>query len=434
MNLSPTATDKTMMRHSADSLPATFTSWMLIPLLLSLLFCTSHPLHAQETVKTSHTYTYGQTATFSFSLSAGTDATEATLFINVNSESTTHHTVPLANNQSQYQWDLRTSPLPPYARVEYWWKFKDAQGDEQSTEPVPFSYIDNRYTWQHESRGAITLNWVSGETALMLNALDIATTALADIQDLLDNHATTHVDIYIYPSVPDLHSALRLTGRNWVGGQAYPELGVILLAIPPSQQAILQMKRDIPHELTHKVIYDIAGPLGHETLPVWLVEGLASHFEQSPTTDYALALEKASETNQFIPFETLCYPFSDNRAQAILSYAQSQDFISYLQKTYGWSQIRALIDTYANGLDCSIGVQRVLGSDLPSLEREWRAWYIHNQQTPTPVPSRWAVIGIIITDLAPWLLLIGIICLPGLLFFVQHQVAQHKVARNITSA
>jgi len=399
--------------------------WLvLIAMFLSLCLCPTDALHAQETVKTSHDYTYGQTATFALSLSAGTNANAATLFININHKNTTHHTVPLENNHSQYQWDLRAAPLPPYARIEYWWKFKDAQGEEQSIEGIPFSYIDNRYIWQNATRGGITLNWVSGETALMLKALDIAATALADIQGILDDHTSTDIDIYIYPSMPDLHSALRLTGRNWVGGQAYPELGVILLAIPPSKEASLQMKRDIPHELTHKVIYDIAGPLGHDTLPVWLVEGLASHFEQSPTTDYALALEKAAETNQFLSFKTLCYPFSENRAQAILSYAQSQSFISYLQKTYGWSQIRALIDAYANGLDCSVGVQRVLSKDLITLEREWRVWYTHNQQTPTSSPTQWASIGIIINDLAPWLLLIGIICLPALLFLIQNQIAR----------
>lgn len=395
-------------------------------LLLFLILCPTR-LHAQETIKISHDYDFGQIATFSLSLStSSTNATEATLFVNINNERTTHYIVPLADNQSQYQWDLRTSPIPPYAQVSYWWQFENTQGEKQTTTPIPFSYIDNRYTWQELTRDSITLKWVSGETALMLNALDIATTALTDIELTLQSPTTTKIDIYIYPSLSDLRSALRLTGRTWVGGRAYPELGVVLLAIPPGKESIVQMKRDIPHELAHKVVYDRVGPLGHATLPIWLIEGLASHFEQSPTSEYAIALEKAAADKQFLTFETLCYPFSDDRTIAILSYAQSQSFISYLQKTYGWSTLRTLIDTYANGLDCSVGVQQVIGNDLTTIEREWHVWYSNKEQTPTAHAEQWATIGLILNELAPWLLLIVAICLPGILFLAQSKIRQHK--------
>ena len=116
------------------------------------------------------------------------------------------------------------------------------------------------------------------------------------------------VTFYIYPSLPDLQSALRLTGYEWVGGQAYPEIGVVLLAISPSSEAILKMKRDIPHELTHKVLYDLTGPQGYAAQPVWFVEGLASTFEHSPDPAYALALQRAPQ-DRSCSETTLCHPF-----------------------------------------------------------------------------------------------------------------------------
>ena len=37
--------------------------------------------------------------------------------------------------------------------------------------------------------------------------------------------------IFIYPSEQDLQGALNLSGYDWAGGQARPELGVILIGV-----------------------------------------------------------------------------------------------------------------------------------------------------------------------------------------------------------
>lgn len=388
--------------------------------LLLLLLCLAASARAQETVKTGHDFTFGQTAVFSLSLSPGADVTEATLFVTVNQENTRVYPVALENNQGQYQRDLREEPFPPYAQIAYRWQFTNAQGDAQTTDETRFLYDDNRFRWQTLEKDGVTLNWVSGETSLMVNGLDIALNAIAEIEQTLLAPHPEHVILYIYPSLPDLQSALRLAGRDWVGGRAYPELGVVLLAIPPGSEAVIQMKRDIPHEVAHKILYDLVGPQGHETLPVWLIEGLASHFEQYPDASYALALDKAVQSDALIPFEKLCYPFPADWDQAILSYAQSQSMVGYLQRTYGWSQLRALIQAYADGLGCSVGVQRVLGADMTALDREWRVWLNAKGQTPTQ--PAWDAALLILNDLAPWLILAGAVGLPGVILLVESRL------------
>ncbi|HNT75597.1 MAG TPA: peptidase MA family metallohydrolase [Anaerolineae bacterium] len=389
-------------------------------LFLLLLCCVTLAAQAQETAKATHTFTFGQTATFSLALSPGAAVTEATLFVTVNRENTRLYPVTLENNQGQYQRDLRTEPFPPYARITYRWQFINAQGVEETTNETHFLYDDNRFRWQPLEKDGVTLNWVSGDKALMVNALDIALNAIANIEQTLLAPHPESITLYIYPSLPDLQSALRLSGRDWVGGRAYPELGVVLLAIPPGDGAVIQMKRDIPHEIAHQILYDLVGPQGYETLPVWLNEGLVSHFEQYPDAAYALALEKATQSATLIPFEKLCYPFSADREQAILSYAQSQSMVSYIQQTYGWSKVRTLVQAYADGLGCNVGVQRVLDTDMTTLDREWRLWLSTKGQTPAQ--PAWDEVLLILGDLAPWLLLIGGVCLPSVVLFVEHRL------------
>ena len=251
----------------------------------------------------------------------------------------------------------------------------------------------------------------------MIEALDLARTSLESITDFLQSPPLETVEIYIYPSLPDLQMALRLTRQEWVGGQARPDVGVVLLAIPNSEETIIQMQQYIPHELTHLILYKKMGPQGYAYLPTWLNEGLASHFEQRPEAAYAVALEKARNEGDLIPLSILSSPFySMPTEKIILAYAESQSVTAYLQQTYGWSAIRALLDAYTDGLDYSQGVEKALNTTLAKLERDWQVWLEQGttpeQQTPSP---NWTASRIAIREMAPWVFLSLLTILPGLL-------------------
>ncbi len=384
---------------------------LLGPMLLTLALS---PVYAQADVAVAHTYTFGQSAAFNLTLPPESASDAATLYLKIGTYTQAYQT-SIVQGKGQYERDLREQPFPPFTHISYWWEYKDAQGNAHSTERPRFLYEDNRFLWQTLQDDAITLHWVSGDTSLMLNALDIAQSSITEIQATLNAPSTGAVTLYIYPSLPDLQSALRLTGREWVGGQAYPEIGVVLLAISPSAEATLKMKRDIPHELTHKVLYDLTGPQGYAALPVWLVEGLASAFERSPDPAYTLSLQQAVKDGKLIPLETLSYPFPAEYDRALLAYAQSQSFVQYLRQTYGWSQMHELIHTYADGVDYATGAKQVLGSDLTALERGWRVWMEQDRQSGSAVSATWSAALVVVKDLAPWLVLIGFLFLPGLI-------------------
>lgn len=383
--------------------------------LVALALIVTAPAVAQREVTTGHHYTFGQAATFFITLPAASTAAEATIYLEIDKR-TQAYTVPLDEGHGQYLRDLRVNPMPPFAAVTYWWQYNDATGKEQHIAGDTFLYEDNRFDWKAQRDGGIEVKWVSGDRSVMIRAIDIAKETALRIQGTLDTAPLDAVTIYIYPSLPDLQSALRLTGREWVGGQAYPEYGVVLVTMPPSDEAILKMQRDIPHELTHKMLYDLTTPQNYANIPAWLNEGLATYYESLPDPAFELSLKQATDAGRLIPMETLCHPFTGEYEDILLAYAQSQSFLRYLQQTYGWTKLRELVDSYAIGLDCVTGSEDALDANLSQLDRDWRAWLAREADvTDTPITTE--ALAAMVHDLAPWLLLLGILFLPGVAFW-----------------
>jgi hypothetical protein len=163
-----------------------------------------------------------------------------------------------------------------------------------------------------------------------------------------------------------------LTGRDWVGGQARPELGAVVIAVPPEQGYASRMKRYLPHEITHLLVYQLVTPIGYRYVPEWLDEGLATANERLPTPEYALALEEARKAGQLLSVEELCIPFSPDPRTAMLSYAQSASVVQFIRQRYGADGIRKLLSAYANGASCTSGVEEALEISLDKLESDWR--------------------------------------------------------------
>ncbi len=372
--------------------------------------------HAQREIgaRIEHTYTFGNSATFSLVPADGVQISAPTLYLRTQGGQTESYTTTVTSPNITIERDLETVPFPPFSEISYWWTYTSAEGKLIETERHSFSYADNRYAWQTATHAGIGLHWVDGQRSQMLRALGVAEDALARIRDALQAPGPTEVDIYVYPSEEDLASAMKLTGIPWAGAVTYPETAVVLVAIPASQEGLLVMDRDIPHELTHYVLFNLLGAQGYATLPTWLDEGLATHFEGSPDPGYALALERARVDGTLIPLGELCAPFPEDSRRAYLAYAQSQSLVSYLRQQYGYSKIRDLLWAYADGMACSTGVQHALSIDLFQLERTWRRWLDQQSASPSPTSPQGRTQQLL-RDTAPWLLVLGALVLPLLI-------------------
>ncbi|HHS96809.1 MAG TPA: hypothetical protein ENK08_02765 [Chloroflexi bacterium] len=322
-------------------------------------------------------YTFGQQATFE--LEASAPATITAVYLYVQPEGTERvdvHPVPIDPGptvRARYVHDLHLSPFPPFGRVSWWWEIRDSEGHSLLTDPILLSYVDNRFSWHTVTSEPIQVHVTVDDPVFAQAALDAARNSLTSITQQLEVPPPERIDIYVYPSQEEIRAALEMAGREWVGGEARPELGVVLVAIPNSPIAMLQMERDIPHELTHLLVYQAVGPEGYRFVPAWLDEGLATANELSPDPLLEATLEEARSQGRLIPLHELCAPFPADPDTALLSYAESASLVQYVQRRYGNEGIRALLNAYADGAGCEGGILQALGISLRQLELAWHA-------------------------------------------------------------
>jgi hypothetical protein len=303
-----------------------------------------------------------------------------------------------------HTYDLQGRYIKPFSRIEYWWTLSDAAGHRLTTEIQAFSYDDSRFPWQSLVGERITVYWYQGSEAFGQAAMDVAVGAVPRISADLGVGAPQPIRAFLYANLSDLEGALPPTGREWVGGQAYPELGTFVAAIAPDGKSLSTMKRVIPHEITHLLLYQAAGgELGQ--VPYWLTEGLATLSQELPDPEAAIVLETALSQDSLVPLETLCGPFPLDAGEARLSYAQSASVVGFIRDHYGRQGLARLIAAYADGASCRGGVERALGVSFEGLETQWRA--------SLQPRNKWLVF---LEKAGPWLGLWGGSCLMTLLF------------------
>jgi hypothetical protein len=367
----------------------------------------THSAEAQtglELTTQEHSYSFGQHIRFTAELASATPITKVTLlFAEADDLRIFSADLPIPGNRTElqvtYTLDLKEYPLRPYARVEYWWQAESRDGARLETERVSFVYADNRYNWLHVAEDGIAVYYAADEPTLGHTALRVAKEGLARMADLLPAPLTEPISIYIYPTAEELRSALRLAGREWIGGHADPDWSVILVSANGSPTSLLALQSTIPHEMAHLIVYHAAGGK-HNQVPVWLHEGLAVRNEPRPDPTFGVALEEALRNGALVPLESLCASFPAEEGAAVQAYAQSASVVRYLQNQFGNQQLKALLGAYGDGADCDGGVQRVLGLSLSQLEAAWLA-DLRGESKPANAA------GIDAEGVLPWVGLIG---------------------------
>ncbi|MCX6054802.1 MAG: peptidase MA family metallohydrolase [Chloroflexi bacterium] len=267
-------------------------------------------------------------------------------------------------------YDLALDPLIPFARIYYWFEVEKVAGSTSTSPSFWFDYVDNRFSWKSNTTNLFQISWVSGDSSYGQQLQDIAREGLIKATQILPIAPSLPIRIYVYPDVESLMQGLQNPPQAWTAGHTSPEIGVILVSNGNQTQDLLEIERQIPHELMHILEYQITGDQIKNS-PEWLNEGLASYSELYPDPDQERILNEAFSQKTLLSFESLCSGFSQDAKTASISYAQSSAFIKYIYGKYGAEVFPKLLENSRSGLTCSNAVQAVFQIPLAQLQKDW---------------------------------------------------------------
>ncbi|MBM3144106.1 MAG: hypothetical protein FJ010_03870 [Chloroflexi bacterium] len=391
--------------------------------LLSIGICLGISNHARgqteiQVAEPRVTYTFGSTLTIETEIISTIPIQKITLLLQP--ESATQQIVGEAlldpTGRAVFSLDLAQNPIPVFRHVLFSYQVVLENGETITSQEFEFDYDDNRFPWQSLATEEFAVYWYEGDTEFGQTVLNTAYEGLARIRNQVSAPDLSKITYYVYASAQDMQSTLQLSGQNsaWIAGHADLASGNILVSIPPGPAQSMEIKRQVPHELAHILLYRKLGE-DHDKLPRWLNEGLASTAEIFPNPDYPLLLEKSYEREMLIPIADLCQSFPLEAANFQLAYAEATSFTWYLLAEYGNPGMEALISAYADGLGCERGAEVALDSTLSKLERDWRRINFNES------PLRSSVEGIL-----PWMIIFAALLLPFFGLFIGDIVKRRR--------
>ncbi len=338
-----------------------------------------------------------------FNLGAQSSAkiTQIALFISIDGQSSSNREVPqfTANTQVQatYKWSLVQAYMPPGVTGKFWWTVQDSAGGHLETPKQSFRVDDTAHQWKKIANDQLALYWYDGDNSFGQALFDRGVQAIKFLQQDTGVTIDQQVQMYIYGSHSDLLNALSVGTQEWTGGQDFPEYGVVLIGVAPSD--LDWGLGATTHELTHQVIHQkIRSPLGDLSMPHWMDEGLAVYYQTYPGTldsQFAIPLRRAIQNNTLLSLRSLSGAFPADSSAANLAYAESYSVVNFIIQHYGRPKLAALLQGFKTGGFYDDIFKQVLGVDTDGLENQWRQDVGAPQRviptvvvtTPTPFPT-----------------------------------------------
>lgn len=345
--------------------------------LVLVLFTVAPPLVlGQEPITvTANTYQYSFSEQIVFRLVAeSTSQIEAiTLTYRVGDEPVTNRAYPefdpAKQVEAQYVWRLQRGEIPPGSDIEYFWRVEDADGNVVETEPITFTYMDDRFTWQHLSEGKVILYWYDADQAFGQKLLDSAVNSLIRLEENVGVELEKPVKIIVYQSKADMQEAL--ISRGTIFEERIITLGTV---VAPNIMLLhgthADVDRTIAHELTH-IVVGLATENPYADIPAWLNEGLAMYNEGELRADNAKALQKAIRENRLHSARSLT-SVPGNPEEINLFYGEAYSVVDFLLNTYGKEKMGELLKVFKEGSLTDDALMRVYGFDQDELDAQWR--------------------------------------------------------------
>jgi Peptidase MA superfamily len=268
--------------------------------------------------------------------------------------------------------DMTVNYLPPGVDIEWFWRVTDAGGAVSETQPQSIPYMDGSHDWRTLTGGLVTLYWYSGSEDFAQDIVDTATRTIESLESRFQLTAFDPVRIVIYADNADYADSLPANSAEWIGGQAYPDLRLIVTGIDAQSGASAEIRRVIPHEITHLIVHQATlNPFN--VPPNWLDEGLAVYNQETPDDRFPGILDRAVRDGELIPVRALNSEFPLDPDQALLSYAESESIVAYIIDRWGDDGLGTLLASFRAEMSYDEAVQSSLEVTIEELDADWKA-------------------------------------------------------------
>jgi tetratricopeptide (TPR) repeat protein len=205
------------------------------------------------------------------------------------------------------------------------------------------------------------------------------------------------IRVEVYPDIEDLAkvSTLTLKEIETSGTIALCKFNRLMIVSPRALLTGYPWLDTLTHEYTHFIISRVS----HNTVPIWLHEGLAKfeerrwHAEQghnlTPTMEHFLAA--GLQRKRLITFAEMHPSMAKLPSQedTALAFAEVYTVIEYFQETIGWKGVRQIVAHLKEGKNVPDAVEAVVSKSFSEFQDGWRAWLAARKLKlrPTLVPT-----------------------------------------------
>jgi tetratricopeptide (TPR) repeat protein len=128
---------------------------------------------------------------------------------------------------------------------------------------------------------------------------------------------------------------------------------------------------ELAHVLKHELAHSFITQLSAGRCPPWLHEGIAQFLEPKSLGGSGHQLAVLFKSQQNIPFNVLEGSFVQlSGSEAHLAYAESLAAVSYINETYGMSDVQRILERISQGSSTEAALRAIIHSDYGQLESD----------------------------------------------------------------
>lgn len=230
-----------------------------------------------------------------------------------------------------------------------------------------------------------TIRYLNKDEIVAVYAAPVLEAAYANIGgdlEFLPAERGERIAVEIYPDARGLSGATGLSLREieTTGTIAVCKYHRLMITSPLATTNGYSWGDTLAHEFTHLVI----SKKSHNTVPIWMHEGIAKFYESrwkgaagldlGPYSENLLA--DATRSGKFITFKQMHPSMAKLPSQkdAALAFAQVFTVIEFLREKYGPKAIAQVLEHAGEGLPLNVALQASFGLSMDGIETAWKKY------------------------------------------------------------